>query len=293
VAGVSDTRPGAAGWTTFAVMCAVLFFAPAVAQGRTLYINVELSQAYHASQPSGAHWQSTANVSAYYRTTTQALSSGDGTLQLTPTATLGRFTANLSNPVPVLPLDCTWQGSPGPGSGYPLAQLQDGTPFAHALSVRWPAYPDMWDQTLSGSSTGRCLPAFSAVPLQGQVTWALGSATGNGGGNHFLFAAAPRDAGVERGASSASIAPMTMRSLLTRSDGASYTVAAQGFLVESAVAFAGHRSVLPAPSVPADGVLPAPLGPRALRNLGLQVVPRRIPRGCVSGQRRRRHQSCP
>jgi hypothetical protein len=271
-------------------MC-LLIALPASAHARGLYINVELSQVYYASQPTGEHWQSTATVSAYYRTTTGALSSGDGTLQLTPTATLGTFTAHLSNPVPAVPLDCIWRGTPG--GGRQLAQLQDGTPFAHALSIQWPGYPGLWKQALSDASTGRCLSAFTNIPLEGEVKWALGSAGGTGGGNHFIFAAVPRNTAVERGTSSASIAEMTMTSLLTRSDGASYAVTAQGFLVESTLPYAGHRSVLPAPSIPAGDASSAPLSARALRRLGLAVVPKRIPTGCIAGQKRRRHQRCP
>lgn len=287
--GVSDSRPGTGRWAALAAMCLLLAM-PASAQGRKLYINVQLSQAYVASQAAGARSQSTATVSAYYRTTTEALSAGDGTLQLTPSATRGTFTARLSNPVVGVPLDCSWRGVPG--DGHRLAQLQDGTPFAHALSVQWPGYPAMWDQTLSGSSTGHCLAAFTSVPLQGEVRWALGSAGGTGGGNHFIFAAVPRSMAVERGASSAAVTPMTMTSLLTRSDGASYAVSAQGFLVDSTVPFAGHRDVLAAPSV-SGAKLSAPMGVGALRRLGLEVVPRRIPRGCIAGQKRRRGQRCP
>lgn len=271
-------------------MCLVLAV-PASAQGRTLYVNVQLGQAYLAGQPTGERWQSTATVSAYYRTTTQALSAGDGTLQLTPTATRGAFAASLSDPVAGVPLDCSWRGVPG--AGHRLAQLQDGTPFAHALSVQWPGYPAMWDQTLSGSSTGRCLSAFTDIPLQGEVKWALGSAAGTGGGNHFIFAAVPRSMTVEGGVFSAAVTPMTMTSLLAHSDGASYAVSAQGFLIESTVPFAGHRTALAAPSVTAAGKLPAPLSLGALRRLALAVVPRRIPRGCISGEKRRRGQRCP
>jgi hypothetical protein len=86
---------------------------------------------------------------------------------------------------------------------------------------------------------------------------------------------------------------MTMTSLLTRSDGASYAVSAQGFLVESTVPFAGHHDVLAAPSALAGAKLSAPMTVGALRRLGLQVVPRRIPRGCIAGEKRRRGQRCP
>jgi hypothetical protein len=271
-------------------MC-LLLVVPASARARQVYINVELSQEYYASQPTGEHYQSTATVSAYYRTTTQALSSGDGTLQLTPTATLGAFTASLSNPLPGVPLQCTWHGVPG--GGHQLAELQDGTPFAHALSIPWPGYPGMWNQALSGSSTGRCLPRFADIPRQGEVKWALGSGGGTGGGNHFIFAAVPRDTAVEKQASSASIADMTMTSLLTSADGASYAVTAQGFLVESTVPYSGRRNVLPAPSIPPGGKVSAPLSAGALRKLGLTLVPKRIPSGCIAGQTRRRHQRCP
>jgi hypothetical protein len=271
-------------------MC-LLLVVPAIAHARTLYVNVELSQAYYASQPTGEHWQSTATVSAYYRTTTQALSSGDGTLVLTPTATLGRFTAGLANPVLAPARNCTWRGAPG--GGHQLAQLQDGTPFAHALSVRWPGYPGLWDQTLSSASTGRCRPAFTDIPLQGEVKWALGSGGGTGGGNHFIFAAVPRNAAVESRAASASVADMTMTSLLGAPDGASYAVSAQGFLVESTVAFARHTDLLPAPTIRAGGKLPAPLGAKALRKLGLALLTKKIPNGCIAGQKHRRHQRCP
>jgi hypothetical protein len=271
-------------------MC-LLLVVPAIAHARTLYVNVELSQAYYASQPTGEHWQSTATVSAYYRTTTQALSSGDGTLVLTPTATLGRFTAGLANPVLAPARNCTWRGAPG--GGHQLAQLQDGTPFAHALSVRWPGYPGLWDQTLSSASTGRCRPAFTDIPLQGEVKWALGSGGGTGGGNHFIFAAVPRNAAVGSRVASASVADMTMTSLLGAPDGASYAVSAQGFLVESTVAFARHTDLLPAPTIRAGGKLPAPLGPKALRKLGLTLLTKKIPNGCIAGQKHRRHQRCP
>ncbi len=288
--GVGESKPGTVRWVALVVMCLGLAM-PAAAHARRLYLNVELSQEYVASQPNGVRWQSTATVSAYYATTAQALLTGDGTLQLTPTATLGRLTAALTNPLPVIPLDCAWRGAPG--GSHRLAELQDGTPFAQALSVQWPGYPGMWDQTLSGSSTGHCLPAFSDIPLQGEVKWALGSAGGTGGGNHFIFAAVPRSTAVENGTSSASIAPMTMTSLLTRTDGASYVVAAQGFLIESSVPFAGRRDALPAPSIPVDGRLAPPLSVRALHALGLKLVSRRIPTGCIAGQKRRRGQRCP
>jgi hypothetical protein len=271
-------------------MCLVLAV-PASAQGRTLYVNVQLGQAYLAGQPTGERWQSTATVSAYYRTTTQALSAGDGTLQLTPTATRGAFAASLSDPVAGVPLDCSWRGVPG--AGHRLAQLQDGTPFAHALSVQWPGYPGLWDQTLSSASTGRCRPAFTDIPLQGEVKWALGSGGGTGGGNHFIFAAVPRNAAVESRAASASVADMTMTSLLGAADGASYAVSAQGFLVESTVAFARHTDLLPAPTIRAGGKLSAPLGANALRKLGLTLLTKKIPNGCVAGQKHRRHQRCP
>ncbi len=271
-------------------MC-LLLAVPASAHARTLYINVELSQAYSARQPAGQDGQSTATVSAYYRTTTQALSSGEGTLQLTPTTTLGSFTASLANPLLGVPLDCTWRGAPG--AGRQLAELQNGTPFADALSIQWPGYPGMWHQALSSASTGSCRPAFTGIPLQGEVKWALGSARGTGGGNHFLFAAVARNTAVENGAASASIADMTMTSLLVRPDGTSDAVTAQGFLVESKVPFAGRRSVLPAPSISVTGKLSGPLRGAALRALASKVVPRRIPNGCVAGQKRRRHERCP
>ncbi|HEY6527024.1 MAG TPA: hypothetical protein VIY10_24775, partial [Solirubrobacteraceae bacterium] len=117
--GVSVSRPGAGGWAAL-VVC-LLLAVPASARARMLYLNVELSEAYYASQPTGEHWQSTAAVSAYYRTTTQALASGDGTLELAPAATLGRFTASLANPVLGPPVDCTWHGAPG--GGHQLAEL--------------------------------------------------------------------------------------------------------------------------------------------------------------------------
>ncbi len=288
MSGVSHTRAG--GRATLLVSC-LLLLVPASAQARRIYINAELSQAYYASQATGEHWQSTATVSAYYRTTSQALSSGDGTLQLTPTATLGAFTARLSDPLPASPINCTWHGSPG--AGHQLAELQDGTPFAHALSIQWPGYPGLWDQSLAGSSTPTCMLVFMDSPLQGSVTWALGRASGTGGGNHFIFAAVPRSTPVENQTSSASVAGMTMRSLLTSSDGGSHAVAAQGLLVESTVPFAGHTRVLPAASIAPGGKLAAPLSVNALRELGLRLVPKRVPEGCVVGQKRRRHQRCP
>lgn len=271
-------------------MC-LLLVVPASAHARRLYINVELSQAYYASLPTGEHWQSAATVSAYYRTTTQALSSGDGTVVLAPTATLGTFTANLVDPVLGVPRNCTWHGAPG--GGHQLAELQDGTPFAHALSIQWPGYPGMWDQMLTSASTGKCRPAFTDIPLQGEVKWALGSAGGTGGGNHFIFAAVSRNKAVESQALSASVAAMTMTSLLAGAGGASYAVTAQGFLIESAVPFPGRRDALPAPSIPAGGELRAPLRASTLRKLGLTVLPKRIPSGCVAGQKHRRHQRCP
>ncbi len=269
----------------------LLLAVPAAAHARRVFINVELAQEYSASQPTGERWQSTAIVSAYYRTTSQALSSGDGTLQLTPTATLGTFTANLSDPLPGVSRSCTWRGRPGVGDR--LAELQDGTPFAHALSIQWPGYADLWDQSLSGSSTGGCAARFVDNPLEGQVKWALGSAGGTGGGNHFIFAAAPRRTAVENHAASASIVEMTMTSQLGNAAAGSENVTAQGFLVESALPFAGHRNVLPAPSIASGGGLPPPLSASALRRLGLKLIPRTIPRGCVAGQKRRRHQRCP
>ena len=287
---MSVSKPGTRGWAALVVM-GLLVVVPASAQARKLYLNVELSEAYSASQPTGEHWQSTATVSAYYRTTTQALASGDGTLELAPTATLGRFAASLANPVLGPPVDCTWHGAPG--GGHQLAELQDGTPFAHAVSIKWPGYPGMWDQTLSTASTGRCGSAFTDTPLQGEVKWALGSGGGTGGGNHFIFAAVPRNEAVESQASSASVADMTMRSLLGAVTGATYAVTAQGFLVESSVPFAGHRDLLPTPTIPAGGTPPAPLRGSALRALGLGLIPKKIPNGCVAGQKRRRHQHCP
>jgi len=290
VLGVSDSKHRA---RICAALAAVgLFVAvPASAQARKLYINVQLGQGYVASLPTGQRWQSTAAVSAYYVTTTQALSSGDGTLQLTPVATRGAFTASLSNPMPSVPLDCTWHGAPG--GGHRLAQLQDGTPFAHAVSIQWPGYPGMWDQTLNRSSTGPCPAAFTDIPLQGEVTWALTSAGGTGGGNHFIFAAVPRSGSVEDGTASASVAPMTMSSLLTRSDGASYAVSSQGFVIESTVPFAGRGVDLPAPAVSAGGTLRRPLSVGALHRLALTLVPRRIPKGCVASLTRRRRHRCP
>jgi hypothetical protein len=269
----------------------LLLAVPSSAHARPLYINVELSQAYSAIAPGAAVGQSTATVSAYYRTTTRALSAGDGTLQLTPTATLGTFAAALANPLLGMSLNCTWHGAPA--AGHRLAELQDGTPFAHALSIRWPDYPGMWRQTLSGASTGTCRPTFTDVPLQGAVRWTLGSAGGKGGGNHFLFAAAARNPAVQSGAASASVADMTMTSLLVRSGGVTGTVTAQGFLVESTVPFAGRRTVLPAPSLSLTGTLSGPLRGTALRALASKLVPRRIPSGCVAGHKRRAHQRCP
>ena len=272
------------------VICLPLLV-PASAHARRIYISAELSQEYYASQATGEHWQSTATLSAYYRTTSQALSSGDGTLQLTPTATLGTFTAKLSNPVLASPLNCTWHGDPG--AGHQLGELQDGTPFAHALSIQWPGYPDLWDQSLASSSTSACMLVSMDSPLQGSVKWALGRATGTGGGNHFIFAAVPRSAPVENQTASASVAGMTMRSLLTSADGARYSVAAQGLEIESTVPFAGRTRVLPAAAISPGGKLAAPLSVNALRELGLELVPKRVPNGCVVGQRRRRHQRCP
>ncbi|MFZ1996946.1 MAG: hypothetical protein WAU75_22715 [Solirubrobacteraceae bacterium] len=288
--GTSDTKPGTVGRAGLLVMC-LLLIVPASAHAQPIYINAELAQEYYASQPTGEHWQSTATVSAYYRTTSQALSAGDGTLELAPAAVLGRFTANLSDPLLAVPLECAWHGDAG--GGHQLAELQDGTPFAHALSIQWPGYPGMWDQALSSSSTARCGLAFTKNPLQGDVKWALGRATGTGGGNHFIFAAVPRDAAVESHAASASVDEMTMRSSLTFPEGARYTVTAQGLLIESTVPYTGHRDVLPAPSVPAGGRLSPPLSVHALRKLGLKLVPKLVPSGCVAGQRRRRHQRCP
>jgi hypothetical protein len=278
------------GCAALLVTC-LLLIVPASAHARTIYINAELGQEYYASQPTGEHWQSTATVSAYYRTTSQALSAGDGTLSLAPAALLGRFTASLSDPQPAVPLGCTWHGDPG--GGHQLAQLQDGTPFAHALSIQWPGYPGMWDQALSSSSTASCVLAFTKNPLQGDVSWALGRATGTGGGNHFIFAAVPRDTAIESHAASASVDEMSMRSVLSYPDGENDTVTAQGLLIESTVPYSGHRDVLPAPPIPAGGRLSPPLSVNALRRLGLKLVPKRVPSGCVAGQRRRRHQRCP
>ncbi len=291
---MSDIKPARGGRGALLALCLFVVAASpaqarARARARTIYINAELSQTYTAVRPAAEHWQSTASVSAYYRTTSQALSAGDGTV-LTPRATVGRFAASLAETLPAVSRTCTWRGAPGRGR---LAQLQVGTPFAHALSIQWPAYPSMWVQSLSTSSTGRCTSIFTESPLQGDVTWALGSAVGTGGGNHFLFAAASRNTAVESGVFSASVVGMTMRSLLTTPDGQSYAVTAQGFLVESALPYAGHRNVLAAPAVRASGTPAAPLSTRALRELALKVVPKRIPRGCVVGQKRRRHQRCP
>lgn len=272
-----------------AVCASCLVAAPASA--RTIYINVELSQAGDATHPTGERWESTASVSAYYRTTSKALSAGDGTLVLMPRATVGRFTATLTDALPGLSRDCAWRGAPG--GGRQLAELQEGTPFAHALSIQWPGYPGMWKQSLNGSSTGSCTPRFTDNPLQGAVRWTLGSAGAAGGGNHFIFAAVPRSSAVESQASSASIAEVTMTSLLSSADGESAAVTAQGFVVESTVSFDGHRDVLPAPASSSGGKLPAPLSARALRALGTKVVPQRIPSGCIVGHKRRRHQRCP
>ena len=272
-------------------MCLLLTM-PASAHARKIYINVELGQAGEVSPPTGERWQSTASVSAYYRTTSQALSAGDGTLVLVPQATVGRFTATLTDALPGLSRDCSWHGAPG--GAHQLAVLQDGTPFAHALSIQWPGYPGMWAESLSGTSSGGCAARFTDNPLQGAVRWTLGSTAGTGGGNHFIFAAVPRSAAVESRASSASIAEVTMRSLLTSADGAISAVTAQGFVVESTVPFAGRRrDVVPAPAISAGGTLPAPLGARALRVLGSELVPKRIPSGCIAGHQRGRHQRCP
>ena len=275
-----------------AIVCtvgAMAALAAAQAQARTVYINAELSQTYAAIRPASERWQSMASMSAYYRTTSPALAAGDGTTVLAPRATVGRFGATLTDTLPAVSRTCVWRGAPG----RQLAQLQIGTPFAHAFSIRWPAYPGMWVQSLSSASSARCSPTFTETPLQGVVTWALGSAGGTSGGNHFLFAATPRTPAVESGAVSASIATMTMRSLLTTPGGQSYAVSAQGFLVESRVPFAGRRNVVSAPVVRPGGNPAAPLGPAALRKLAFELVPKRIPRGCVAGQRRRRHQRCP
>jgi hypothetical protein len=263
----------------------------APAQARRIYINVELGQAGEVGQPTGDRWQSTASVSAYYQTTSQALSAGDGTLVLMPRATLGRFIATLTDALPGVSRDCVWRGAPG--AGHRLAVLQEGTPFAHALSIQWPGYPGMWKQSLSGSSTGRCTATFTDNPLQGAVRWTLGSAGGTGGGNHFIFAAVPRSSAVESQTSSASIAEVTMTSRLSSADGENAAVTAQGFVVVSTVPFAGHRDVLPAPASSSSGTLPAPLSARALRALGSKLVPARIPSGCIVGHERRRHQRCP
>jgi hypothetical protein len=272
-------------------MCLLLAM-PASAHARRIYINVELGQAGDVSQPTGDGWQSMASVSAYYRTTSQALSADDGTLVLVPQAIVGRFTATLADALPGLARNCAWHGAPG--GGHQLAELQDGTPFAHALSIQWPGYPGNWDQSLSATSSGGCTARFTDNPLQGAVRWTLGSAAGTDGGNHFIFAAVPRSTAVESGASSASIAEVTMRSLLTSVDGAIAAVTAQGFLVESTVPFAGRRrDVLPAAAISAAGALPAPLSPRALRALGSELVPKRVPSGCIAGHPRRRHQRCP
>jgi hypothetical protein len=285
-----DTRPGAwgLGWMLAATLVLV---APAAAQARPVYINAELSQEYYASRPTGEHWQSMASVSAYYRTTSQALSAGDGTLQLPPTATVGAFTASLSDPLPVVPLNCTWHGSRG--AGHQLGRLQDGTPFARALSIQWPGYPAMWQQSLSRSSTSTCRREFARNPLQGVVQWALAGTTRTGGGNHFLFAAVPRAQAVEAQEASVAITSMAMTSQLTLANDQSDSVSSQGFLIESSVPFTGHRNVLPVPSIPAGGKLAAPLSAGALRRLALELVPRTVPTGCVVGQRRRAHERCP
>jgi hypothetical protein len=261
------------------------------AQARHVYINAELSQEHYASLPTGEHWQSTASVSAYYRTTSQALSSGDGTLQLAPSATVAAFTAGLSDPLSVVPLNCTWHGNRG--AGHQLARLQDGTPFAHALSIQWPGYPAMWEQSLSSSSTSTCAREFDRNPLQGAVQWALAGTTRTGGGNHFLFAAVPRAQAVEVQKASLAITDMTMTSRLTLANGQSDAVSSQGFLIESSVSFAGHRNVLPVPSIPVGGNLLAPLSASALRRLALKLVPDRVPTGCIVSQMRRRRQRCP
>jgi hypothetical protein len=269
----------------------LLLIVPAAAQARSVYINAQLSEAYLASRPTGEHWQSTASVSAYYRTSSYALASGGGTLHLTPTATLGRFAAMLTEPLPAAAIDCSWHGSPG--GGQPLAQLQDGTPFADALSIQWPDDPAMWDQSLSSGSSAQCARAFSHSPLQGDVQWVLAGATGAGGGNHFLFAAVPRAHAVEDHHASVSVTEMAMTSRLLFADGESDSVTAQGFLIESTVPYAEHRDVVPAPAITAGGALPAPLRAGALRRLGLAVVPATVPKGCIAGQKRRRGQRCP
>jgi hypothetical protein len=297
VAGASDTRPGRRGTVAVLAVCllVVVTVAAAPAQAapkpRPIYINAELSQTYAAVRPAGERWVSTATMSAYYRTTGQALATGDGTLVLTPRATVGRFAATLTDSLPAVSRTCVWHGARG--RGQQLGQLQVGTPFAEAFSIQWPGYPGMWAQSLSGASAGQCTPTFTANPLQGTVTWALGAAGGTSGGNHFLFAATPRATAVESGPFSASISAMTMRSLLTTPDGQSYAVSAQGFLVESRVPFAGHRNVVEAPAARAGGTLAAPLRTGALRKLAFKLVPSRIPRGCVVGQTRRRDQRCP
>ena len=294
VVGASEIKPGAVA-AVAACLLAALLAAPGPASARTrtrpIYINAELSQAYAAVGPAGQRWGSTATVSAYYRTTAQALATRDGTLVLTPQATVGTFEATLTNALPAVARRCTWHGVAR--GGHQLARLQVGTPFAHALAIEWPGHPGMWAQSLSSGSTGQCSATFTDTPLEGDVTWALGSAGGTSGGNHFLFAATSRATAVESGPFSAAISAMTMRSLLTTPDGQSYAVSAQGFLVESRVPFARHRNVVAAPKLGGDGVLAAPTSTAAMRRLAAKLVPARIPRGCVVGQRRRRGQRCP
>ena len=84
-----------------------------------------------------------------------------------------------------------------------------------------------------------------------------------------------------------------MRSLLTSADGAITAVTAQGFVVESTVPFAGRRrDVLPAAAISAGAHCPS-AGHPALRALGSELVPKRIPSGCIAGHKRGRHQRCP
>lgn len=269
---------------------------PASAHSRKIYVNVELDEEYSASQPSGEHWGSVASVSAYYKTTSRALASGGGRLVISPSAIVGTFKAELSDPVPGAPINCTWYGSPG--GGHQLAALQDGVPFAGELAIQWPDYPGMWQVSLSSRSTGNCGPTFQYNPLEGDVRWAVGPKTMTGGGNHFIFAAVPRSRAVESQNFSAAISEVTMTSQLDYADGESYSVLAEGFVIESTVPFPGGpvqwtaRHLLSLPGG-ATGKLPPPLGANAVRTLGLKALPKKIPSGCVVGQRRHHHERCP
>jgi hypothetical protein len=276
-----------------AAAAGVLVLAPvAAAKSHPVYITAELSEQYYAALPGDAHQASVSEVSAYYRTTSNALSSGNGNLQIQPSAVLGSFSAGAVDPVPGAPERCGWHGTTG--GGFQIAALQDGTPFRGELAIQWPDYPGMWDQRLNAKSTGNCPPTFQSNPLEGNLRWWLEDTFHLGGPpNRFIYLGVPRDKEVELHDMSGAAATFRMRSFQAYSGGQTYRVSAEGFLDESTLPFFDHQTTMPEAILPKTESPPNLLSAAALRRDALKALPKGIPRGCIVGQKRKRHQRCP